>query len=285
MPNGSSQNVAKYGGGYCGHSWGGCTTVLPTCTTWAWTSRTVPRCRDDKGKMLQPRGPPCVGPLLCRLVEEEVGAPPATGGHERDGVFVRQERLVSEQRHERAVVRPRLPEVGHVHADMAEHRTIFTDRWGVAFPPPPFGPLPDRGSSSTIPRDERAAPTWEGPEDRLFAMRRPSCLAVFALFMLAAGAHGGRSAGPATEAVAATSHDEPARAVLPTLFSPTFRAASDSGSARSQDGSRHRVGRTSTTAEGRIVFFHGVDAVYKYRPMSCIPTRRSPGTSPRPMPR
>ena len=38
-----------------------------------------------------------------------------------------------EERHQRVVVRPRLPEVGHVHADMAQHHTIFTDHreWRV----------------------------------------------------------------------------------------------------------------------------------------------------------
>ena len=45
---------------------------------------------------------------------------------------------------------------------------------------------------------------------------------------------------------------------------------------RSRAGSRRRVGPTSTTAEGRIVFFHGVDAVYKYAPYELYPDPKKP---------
>ena len=124
-------------------------------------------------------------------------------------------------------------------------------------------------------RMSEAAPTWEEPEDRLLAMRRRPCLAVFALITVLPVLGG---AGLPGSAGAMIGHDQPPRAVLPTLSSATFRAASDSG--RGSDTVSGRIsapgGPYLYDSRGRIVFFHGVDAVYKYAPYELYPDPRKP---------
>ncbi len=65
---------------------------------------------------------------------------------------------------------------------------------------------------------------------------------------------------------------------MPTLASPTFRAPSDSG-----HGTAAVSGRISAPggpylhdSRGRVVFFHGVDAVYKYAPYELYPDANKP---------
>jgi endoglycosylceramidase len=130
--------------------------------------------------------------------------------------------------------------------------------------------------SSTIPRDEWGAVTWEEPEDRLFTVPRRSCLAVFALLMVLPALVGAGVAAPATEVGAATSHDDSSRTALPTLFSPTFHAANDSSSASVSGRISAPGGPYLYDNEGRIVFFHGVDAVYKYAPYELYPDPKKP---------
>ena len=54
IPNGSNQNVAKYGGGYWGHSRGGCSTVAPWLVTCRCTSCTAPRVGTTKARCCNP---------------------------------------------------------------------------------------------------------------------------------------------------------------------------------------------------------------------------------------
>ena len=65
---------------------------------------------------------------------------------------------------------------------------------------------------------------------------------------------------------------------LPTLSSPVFSAPSDSAS-----GTTAVSGRISSPggpylydSSGRVVFFHGVDAVYKYAPYELYPDKGKP---------
>ena len=58
----------------------------------------------------------------------------------------------------------------------------------------------------------------------------------------------------------------------PRCASPTFTAASDSGSAPAVSGRITAPGGPYLyDSEGRVVFFHGVDAVYKYAPYELYP--------------
>ena len=103
-------------------------------------------------------------------------------------------------------------------------------------------------------------------------LRPPPALLVFLLLIvLLAGAS--LVTGPPTAAAA----DAPV-AALPTLASPTFRAPSDSG-----HGTGTVSGRISAPggpylydSRGRVVFFHGVDAVYKYAPYELYPDADKP---------
>ena len=62
--------------------------------------------------------------------------------------------------------------------------------------------------------------------------------------------------------------------VLPTLRSPIV--TTPRRRRRSRVPSRRPAGPTSTTAQGRVVFFHGVDAVYKYAPFELYPAPGKP---------
>ncbi len=65
---------------------------------------------------------------------------------------------------------------------------------------------------------------------------------------------------------------------LPTLSSPLFSASSDQGSGRAAVTGRMSSpgGPYLYDSEGRIVFFHGVDAVYKYAPYELYPDKGKP---------
>jgi endoglycosylceramidase len=65
---------------------------------------------------------------------------------------------------------------------------------------------------------------------------------------------------------------------LPTLASPTFRAPSDSGSGTGTVAGRITApgGPYLYDSRGRVVFFHGVNAVYKYAPYELYPDPRKP---------
>ena len=107
-------------------------------------------------------------------------------------------------------------------------------------------------------------------------MRRRSCLAGVRPAHGAAGARGGRRAGPGGRGWGRHSHDEPPRAVLPTLSSATFLLANEGpGSARSRVGSGSRWA-VPLRPPGRIVFFHGVDAVYPSPPYELYPDPKKP---------
>jgi endoglycosylceramidase len=63
---------------------------------------------------------------------------------------------------------------------------------------------------------------------------------------------------------------------LPTLSSPTFRAPSDSGTATVSGRISSPGGPYLYDAQGRVVFFHGVNAVYKYAPYELYPDPNKP---------
>lgn len=67
-------------------------------------------------------------------------------------------------------------------------------------------------------------------------------------------------------------------AALPTLASPTFRASSDSSSGTGTVSGRIAApgGPYLYDNEGRVVFFHGVDAVYKHAPYELYPDPGKP---------
>jgi endoglycosylceramidase len=81
------------------------------------------------------------------------------------------------------------------------------------------------------------------------------------------------AAGPGTGPAATASV-----AALPTLAAPTFRAPSDSGSGTSAVSGRISApgGPYLYDRQGRVVFFHGVDAVYKYAPYELYPDPGKP---------
>jgi endoglycosylceramidase len=100
-----------------------------------------------------------------------------------------------------------------------------------------------------------------------------------ALVMLLGALAGAALVGPArASASAVTAHSTTARtsvvgrSELPSLFSPTFNAPSDAVSGRiSSPGGPHLY-----DSRGRVVFFHGVDAVYKYAPYELYPDKGKP---------
>ena len=67
-------------------------------------------------------------------------------------------------------------------------------------------------------------------------------------------------------------------AVLPTMASPTFRAASDSGRGTGTVSGRIAApgGPYLYDSQGRVVFFHGADAVYKHAPYELYPDPGKP---------
>ena len=108
--------------------------------------------------------------------------------------------------------------------------------------------------------------------DRLSAVHRGS-VGLFALvtFLTALALAGTSQAGAG--ASSAASIDRP---VLPTLSSPTFRAPSDIGRAGVSGRIRAPGGPYLYDSRGRVVFFHGVDAVYKYAPYELYPDPNKP---------
>ena len=81
--------------------------------------------------------------------------------------------------------------------------------------------------------------------------------------------------GPAASGASATTAVRRSAVALPTLSSPILRAPNDSGTTVS--------GRISAPggpylydSQGRVVFFHGVNAVYKYAPYELYPDPKKP---------
>ncbi len=94
-------------------------------------------------------------------------------------------------------------------------------------------------------------------------------LLAFSLVMGVAGV-GADPAAPAATASARSPVTD-----LPTLASPTFVAASDTGS-----GTSGRIGAPGGPylydSQGRVLFFHGVNAVYKFAPYELYPDPKKP---------
>jgi endoglycosylceramidase len=142
--------------------------------------------------------------------------------------------------------------------------------------------------------DERGAPSWEEPEDRLVTVRRRLRLTVFVLVTVlpmlwsAAGLGPTANAGAASPAASAAASASGSgsgsrspgagapRALLPTLSAPTFRAADDTGSATVEGRISAPGGPYLMDSRGRVVIFHGVDAVYKYAPYELYPDPGKP---------
>ena len=107
-------------------------------------------------------------------------------------------------------------------------------------------------------------------------LRRSTLLIALTLVGLAAGT----LVGPTTAArvSAAASTIQTGAAVLPRLSSPVFTAASDSGLGAATVSGRISApgGPYLYDSEGRVVFFHGVAAVYKYPPYELYPDPGKP---------
>jgi endoglycosylceramidase len=102
-------------------------------------------------------------------------------------------------------------------------------------------------------------------------VRRELLAAVFSLVIFLLALLGASAVGPG-EASATTSGGSD----LPTLSSPTFRAANDSGTGSVSGRIRAPGGPYLYDSQGRIVFFHGVDAVYKDAPYELFPDPKKP---------
>ncbi len=109
------------------------------------------------------------------------------------------------------------------------------------------------------------AANWPGEAVRLSAVRHRS-LALAVLLVALAGA---TLVGPGPGSAAPIS-------ALPTLSSPTFNAASDSGNPSVPGRISAPGGPYLHDSEGRVVFFHGVDAVYKFPPYELYPDPHKP---------
>ncbi|HEY5385991.1 MAG TPA: cellulase family glycosylhydrolase, partial [Acidimicrobiales bacterium] len=94
---------------------------------------------------------------------------------------------------------------------------------------------------------------------------------LLALVMLLGALTGAVLVGPGTSSVSAAT-TRTTTPVLPSLSSPTFNAPSQGVSGRiSAPGGPYLY-----DSQGRIVFFHGVDAVYKYPPYELYPDPKKP---------
>ena len=103
------------------------------------------------------------------------------------------------------------------------------------------------------------------------------CLGLFALLVLLAALAGATGVGPGIGS-ATSVHPSTSHSGLPTLGSPTFFAPSDSGSGTATVSGRITApgGPYLYDSHGRIVFFHGVNAVYKYAPYELYPDPKKP---------
>jgi endoglycosylceramidase len=101
----------------------------------------------------------------------------------------------------------------------------------------------------------------------------------FALVVLLGALVGAVLVAPGTDSGSAASVRPTARrSVLPSLSSPMFRAPNDSGSGAGTVSGRISApgGPFLHDSRGRIVLFHGVDAVYKYAPYELYPDPGKP---------
>ncbi len=103
-------------------------------------------------------------------------------------------------------------------------------------------------------------------------MRRRSGSSLLAVLLSVLGGAAATQVGvgPATRAAAASV------TALPSMSSPPFTAPSDSGTATVSGRIRAPGGPYLYDSEGRVVFFHGVDAVYKNAPYELYPDRGKP---------
>ena len=103
-------------------------------------------------------------------------------------------------------------------------------------------------------------------------MRRRS-VAVIGPCHGAAGAGRGRPAGPGYRGSASAT----ANSTLPTLSSPVFGHRAAAAPAPPPSGRISSPGGPYLyDSSGRVVFFHGVDAVYKYAPYELYPDKGKP---------
>jgi endoglycosylceramidase len=112
--------------------------------------------------------------------------------------------------------------------------------------------------------------------------RLPGSFALVTVLTTLTGATlSGPATGPAAVVAAvatdrATAATAPPRPSLPTLSSPTFGASADGGRASVSGRISAPGGPYLYDSRGRVVFFHGVNAVYKYAPYELYPDPHKP---------